>query len=135
MPELDISSEKVAWIIVRAREYEAKVAAFDDGDPETADEEGVGILENRADDATLRELTGFFRTLNTDEEVALVALAWVGRGTFTADEWDEALATARAERDTRTERYLLGMPLLADHLEAGLDALGISPAEAEEDLG
>jgi hypothetical protein len=131
MPELDISTEKVAWVILRAREYEAKVAAFDDGDSENADEQGVGILESRADDPTVRELTGFFRALNNDEEANLVALAWIGRGTYTADDWDEALATARAERDTRTERYLLGMPLLADYLEDGLEALGISAADAE----
>ncbi|HZP21708.1 MAG TPA: DUF3775 domain-containing protein [Bauldia sp.] len=134
MPELDISVEKVAWVIVRAREYESKVAPFDDGDAETAEEEGAAILENRRDDATLNELTGFFRGLNDDEEANLVAIAWIGRGTYTAEEWDEALATARAERNTRTERYLLGMPLLADHLEAGLDALGISPMEAEADV-
>jgi len=134
MPELDISTEKVAWVIMRAREYEAKVAAFDDGDQENADEQGVGILESRADDPTLHELTGFFRALNDDEEANLVALAWIGRGTYGAEDWEEALATARAERDTRTDRYLLGMPLLADYLEDGLEALGISPTEAEQAL-
>ena len=134
MPDLNISPEKVAWVIMRAREFEAKVSAFDDGDPETADEDGAGILENRADDSTISELTGFFQGLNDDEEVELVALAWIGRGTYSAEEWDEAVATARAERNTRTERYLLGMPQLADYLEDGLDAIGISPADAEADL-
>ena len=41
--------------------------------------------------------------------------------------------TARAERTTRTERYVLGMPLLADYLAEGLEAFGIDPEEAEED--
>ena len=54
----------------------------------------------------------------------LVALAWIGRGTFSAEEFDEAVQTARDERVNSTSRYLLGMPLLADYLEEGLEQLG-----------
>ena len=54
-----------------------------------------------------------------DEQASLVALAWIGRGSFGPEELDEALATARAERTNRTEDYLLGMPLLPDYLEEG----------------
>jgi hypothetical protein len=64
----------------------------------------------------------------------LVALAWLGRGTFSADEFDEAVATAFAERTNPTERYLLGIPLLADYLEEGLDKLGYSVEDAEKGI-
>jgi hypothetical protein len=131
MPELQISREKVAWLIVRARELEAKVASFDDGDTETTDEQFGSILESRKDDPTLHELTGFFDALNADEEADLVTIAWIGRGTYGPEEWKDARNTALAERSTRTERYLLGMPLLADYLEDGLVALGIEPAPLE----
>jgi hypothetical protein len=134
MPELQISPEKVAWIIVRARELESKVASFDEGDTETSDEQFGSILEDRRDDPTIKELDGFFDTLNVDEEADLVAIAWIGRGTYGPEEWDEARNTALAERSTRTERYLLGMPLLADYLEDGLSALGIEVTPLEEDL-
>jgi hypothetical protein len=134
MPDLDISAEKVAWVIVRAREFESKVASFDEGDQETSDEQLGSILENRANDPTMRELVSFIRGLNEDEQANLVAIAWIGRGTYGPEDWDEALATARAEANTPTSRYLLGMPLLADYLEDGLDALGISPKELEEEL-
>jgi len=50
----------------------------------------------------------------------LVALAWVGRGTYSKEEWREAIATARSEHSRRTAEYLLGMPLLGDYLEDGL---------------
>lgn len=133
-PELDISPDKVAWVIERAREFEAKVAPFDEGDTEGSEDQFGAILENEKDDPTLSELAGFFAALNEDEEANLVALAWIGRGTYTADEWDTALATARSEKTTRTFRYLLGMPLLADYLEEGLEALGISAADAEADV-
>jgi uncharacterized protein DUF3775 len=134
LPELDISAEKVAWVIVRAREFEGKVAPFDDGDQEESDEQFGSILENRSDDPTARELIAFIRGLNADEQVNLVAIAWIGRGTYDAEDWDEAIATAKAEATTPTWRYLLGMPELADYLEDGLDALGISPTELEEEI-
>ena len=62
-----------------------------------------------------------------------MALAWIGRGSFTPEELDEALATARAERTNRTDDYLLGMPLLSDYLEEGLDRLGYSIEDAEDE--
>ena len=68
------------------------------------------------------------------EQANLVAIAWIGRGTYGPEDWDEAIATARTEANTPTWRYLLGMPLLADYLEGGLDALGISPTELEEGI-
>ena len=135
-PTLDISPEKVAFVILKAREFEAQVAPFDEGDHESYDEQPrqEGVLESRADDGSLRELMAFLGGLNEDEEANLVALAWIGRGTYDADDWDEALATARSERSTRTKRYLLGMPMLADYLADGLDALGIDVAEIENNL-
>jgi hypothetical protein len=134
LPDLDISAEKVAWVIIRAREFEGKVAPFDDGDHESSDEQFGSILENRSGDPTARELISFIRGLNDDEQANLVAITWIGRGTYGPEDWDEALATARAERTTPTWRYLLGIPLLADYLEDGLDALGISPTELEEGI-
>jgi uncharacterized protein DUF3775 len=129
---LEIAPEKVAHIIVKAREYGSKVAAWDDtpgsGD---AEDDPSSILEDFPDDPTRAELAAFIDRLNVDEQVHLVALAWIGRGTFTADEFDEAVQTAREERVVTTSRYLLGMPLLADYLEEGLEGLGISVEEAE----
>ena len=53
---------------------------------------------------------------------------------FAPDELEEALSTARAEQTNRTEDYLLGMPLLPDYLEEGLDRLGYSVEDAEDEL-
>ena len=81
---------------------------------------------------TADELKGFIRDLNEDEQASLVALAWIGRGSFGPDELDEALSTARTERTNRTEDYLIGMPLLPDYLEEALDRLGYSVEDAED---
>ena len=80
------------------------------------------------------ELRGFIETLNEEECHSLIAVMWIGRGSFEADDWAEALATARSEASTPTADYLLGTPHFADHLEAGMEALGLSVTEAEEDL-
>jgi hypothetical protein len=126
---LDISTEKVAHVIVRARELDAKVDAWDSDGDEAGSET---ILETRKGDATEAELRGFIADMNVDEQVELVALMWIGRGTYEAEDLEEALDTARSERVNKTEDYLLGVPLLADYLEDGLDKLGISVEEAEE---
>ena len=131
MAGLEISPVKVGFVIVKAREIAAKVAAWDDG--ATSDHDAESILESFSDDATLEQLKEFIRDLNVDEQASLVALAWVGRGSFAPEEFDEALATARAERTNRTEDYLLGMPLLSDYLEEGLDRLGYSVEDAEDE--
>lgn len=128
---MDISPNKVARVIVRARELGVKVARWDapsdDADAET-------ILEERASDATARELRSYISDLNDDEKSALVALMWIGRDTFSADEYDEAFQTAKDEASAPTEDYLMGVPLLADYLESGLEALGYDPSDEEDDV-
>jgi len=129
---LEIAPEKVAHVIIKAREYDSKVATWDDsakaGD---AEEDPDSILEDYANDPTRAELVAFINGLNEDEQAHLVALAWIGRGTFGPEDLDEAVETARNQRVNATSRYLLGMPLLADYLEEGLEKLGISVEDAE----
>lgn len=92
------------------------------------------IFQVREADWAEAELNAFMDALNEDEKVSLVALAWVGRGAFDAADFGEAMATARAEATTPTVDYLMGMPHLAENLEAGLEAMGIDVADAEEDF-
>jgi len=100
MAGLEISPAKVGFVIIKAREIAAKVAAWDDG--ATSDHDAESILEDFSDDATQAELKEFIRDLNEDEQVSLVALAWIGRGSFGPEELEEALTTARSERTNRT---------------------------------
>lgn len=132
---LEIAPEKVAYVIVKAREFDAKVDVWDE--PSSAvdlDDDADAILEDRASDATRSEVAEFIAGLNEDEQASLVALAWLGRGTYSAEELDEAIETARQERVNATEDYLLGTPLLADYLEEGLVKLGYSIEDIEQDV-
>lgn len=87
--------------------------------------------ENGPDD---RHLHDYIAGLNDDEKVGLVALMWVGRGTFDAEELEDAKDQARAEATAPTEEYLMGIPALAEYLEDGMDALGIDVADAEDHM-
>lgn len=80
------------------------------------------------------QLHSFIDGLNDDEKAQLTAIAWVGRGAFAAEDFDEAVATATEEATSPTADYLMGMPHLAENLEAGLDALGIDVSGEEEDF-
>jgi len=80
------------------------------------------------------ELRAFIDRMSEDEQAELVAVMWIGRESFFAEDLAEAIAMAKAEATTPCADYLLGTPHLSDHLENGLDALGISAADAEGEL-
>lgn len=92
------------------------------------------ILMSRELDRAEGELRAFIERLTEDEQASLVAVMWIGRGSFAVDELEEAKATAAEEATTPTADYLLGTPHLSDHLENGLDELGISVIDDEDDL-
>ena len=134
-PPLNISLRKVAFIITKAHEYDVKEG---DSDPDSGsnptDDGDSDVLEDKAGDATGQELFDAIRGLPEDERLELIALAWVGRGTYTLAEWQEALDTAAAEHGKRPAKYLMEMPLLGDYLEEGLAAFGESVVDMDEDL-
>jgi hypothetical protein len=126
-PDLSISAEKLAFIIAKAREFDVKDVVTDPGDSSNAtDDAMLSVLEDHADDPVVQELTGFITALTEDEQVDLVALAWLGRGDGTIDDWEELRAEASRAHNERTASYLLGMPLLSNHLEDALSQFGIS---------
>jgi hypothetical protein len=120
-PALNLPLDKVSFIILKAREYDVKEGDSDPDEGSNAIDDGqADILTDKSDDPVREELLGAIRGLNDEERLRLVALAWLGRGTFEMDEWREAVETARTEHSRRTAEYLLGLPLLGDYLEDGL---------------
>ena len=123
--ELDI--EQVCFIIAKARAFDVKedVVQVDPASNPTDDAEQA-VLADYPDDPVYEELKSLIDALNVDQQAELVALAWIGREDYVADEWDEAVGMARDRHTGSTARYLLGMPLLGDYLETGLAQLGHS---------
>jgi len=103
---LQITVDKVAEVIILARELDRAEVEFD----------------------------AFVSNLTEEEQASLVAIMWIGRGTFDPEDLSEAIQTASEEATTPTHMYIKGSPHLADHLENGLDALGISASSEEDEL-
>ncbi|HWA44027.1 MAG TPA: DUF3775 domain-containing protein [Hypericibacter adhaerens] len=131
-PELEISLEKLCYIVIKAREFDVKVEPLelDDGSNPGDDEERE-VLEDNPGDPTRQELFDAIDGLNVDEQIELVAMTWLGRGDYEASEWKQALAAAREAHNARTAAYLIGTPNLGDELEEGMAALGLSCEEVE----
>lgn len=131
---LTISPEKVCFIIIKAREFDAKDEVTEpDPGSNPADDRDASVLEDHADDPVVEELTSLIGSLSEDEQIDLVALAWLGRDDYTADDWASVREEAARAYNNRTARYLLGMPMVGDFLEEGLSMLGYSCEEFEID--
>ena len=130
--ELTISPEKVCFIIVKAREFDAKDAVTEpDPGSNPSDDMESAVLEEHEDDPVVEEISSLIGSLSEDEQVDLVALAWLGRDDYTAADWPTVRAEAARAHNDRTASYLLGIPLLGDFLEEGLSMLGRSCEEFE----
>jgi hypothetical protein len=127
---LTISPEKVCFVIIKAKEYDAKdeVTEPDPGSNPSDDKE-VAVLEEHKDDPVVEELTSFINSLSEDEQIDLVTLAWLGRDDYSASDWPAVREQAVRAHNERTAEYLLGMPLVGDFLEEGLSMLGYSCEE------
>jgi Protein of unknown function (DUF3775) len=130
---LTIPLEKLAYIVEKAREYDAEVPADPDAEDgsDAADDDERQILLDTPDNPTAQELRDAIDGLNVDEREELLALLWLGRGDYDAKSWPEALRQARETRTSTETDYLLGTPLLGDYLEEGVEALGLSLEDFE----
>ena len=123
--ELNISPAKVCDIISKARMFDVKVEPGE-LEPDAISAEDQDALEDYPGDPSAAELREVINDLNDDEVVDLIALAWVGRGDYSREEWEEAQALALERHRQHSANYLMGMPTLSDYLEEGLTALGYS---------
>jgi len=129
---LTISPEKVCFIIIKAREFDAK-EEVNEPDPGSnpSDDKEAAVLEDREDDPVVEEITSLINSLSEDEQIDLVALAWLGRDDNSVADWADIREEAARAHNERTASYLLGMPMLGDFLEEGLSTLGYSCEEFE----
>jgi hypothetical protein len=131
--EFNISPEKVFFIAARAKGFDSN---FDDetGADEHPEAEGDGdalIPAEFAEDPAAEELSGAIDQLADEEVIDLIALTWVGRGDFDWTNWNEARALATERHRQPSSPYLMGVPLLGEYLEQGLDELGRWSSEGE----
>jgi hypothetical protein len=122
--DLGISVETVAAVVDHLRTLQEE--GTEEGEAAEIDD------EEREQDLDEDTLAAFIEELNEDEQAALVALAWVGRGDYEPEQWDEAVALAKERgAGNSTADYLIQMELAADLLAEGLGAFGFSIDDIE----
>ncbi len=124
--ELSIPLETVCRIVLRAREFEALVP---DSDPDegsnASDDNAVDELEDDGENPSEEELRTTIEDLADDEQQELIALTLIGRGTYDASEWPDAMEAASDELDAAAD-FLIEQGMLSAYLEQGLAAFDLS---------
>jgi len=127
-----LSQDKVEFVISIAREVaEASPATIgeelaEDTEPHHYSEltmavkAGDSSAEEFASDSTYQELKSVINDMNVEERSELVALMWLGRGTYSKSEWENAVSDARDASNDHTAEYLMRAPQFPDYLSGGL---------------
>jgi len=125
---LNIDVDTLCFIIARAREFQAKEGiVIPEPIPDSPSENwAMQILADHADDHVLQEAVDTINDLDDDQQAELVSLMWLGRGDYSLDEWETALADAVSARSDHTAGYLMSHPEVAFYLEEGMALHGLS---------
>ena len=124
---LELNPETVCFLMSKAREFHAKEEVVIPDEPFSPSEDWARqVLADHEDDLTLQEFKAAVDDLEPDQQVALMALMWLGRGDYDEDQWEAACIDAKSEWTPRTAEYLMATPLVADYLDEGLSLLGYS---------
>lgn len=130
MPQLILNPDKAIEILLKARQYDAKVEQTDpDSGSNPTDDGSVDALESGPGDDTARELKSALHDLDDDEQQDLLALVWLGREDYGLAQWQEARRAAAKVGRAGIARYLMGIPLVSDYLEDGLSQFNQSVAD------
>lgn len=127
--ELETPLETICRIIIRARELDAQVAVTDTddvNDDTESDEDPYDVLIDEKNGSVEEEIEAILSDLADDQIAEVLALAWIGSGTFDAGEWDEAIEEAGDGAGESAIDQLMEMPMLAAYLDAGLAAFDLS---------
>jgi hypothetical protein len=126
---LKVRLETVCYIIAKTRECQVKEQVVIPDAPEgSGDDWAMQILADHIGDMSVQEIKAAVEDLSPEQQAELVALMWLGRNDYSLEEWEEANSEALVQfldKENTTE-YLLSHPMVSDHLEEGLIALGYS---------
>lgn len=124
--------EKLAFIIVKAREFDAQEAAADEASGSNPTDDGqTDVLEDVPGNSVRQELIDAVAGLSEPQRIELLALVFLGRGDYAKEEWHEAVREAAQVHEKGEAEAVASMPLLAFYLEEGLAQLGYSIEEYE----
>lgn len=122
---LNINPQTVCFIIARAKDFQLDESQYIAEELPAQDSEWLeDAMAEHVGSTGYDEVKAVIDDLEPDQQIALIALMWVGRGDYDSDDWDDAYAEAANNWTSRTAGYLMATPLVADYLEEGLALLG-----------
>lgn len=130
---LALNPEFLRTLILKVRAFLASDTSVDpDSGGFTAEDRMPPDEDRQFGDLSRAEIMEEISGLDNEQKAQLVALMWLGRGDGDADEWDDLVKLAAERKETRTGKYLLDHPDVADAWVEGLDKLGLATSVLEE---
>ncbi len=124
MAALPFDDARIEQLVLRLNAVMAKEGTdIPDLGGNASDDEVPVTLQETDGDLSRDEITQEIESMNDEQQDALVALFWIGRGDREAAEWEETKALARQQHEGLVSRYLLGQPLAGEFLTAGLEKM------------
>lgn len=124
MAELPFDTAEVEALILRLNAIMGREATdIPDEGGNATDDEGPDALQEVAGDLSLAEITQEIESMDDEQQEALVALFWIGRGDAEPEDWEATLELARERHSGSASGYLLSKPQVPDYLGEGLDRL------------
>jgi len=126
MPELSLSPDYVARLIVKMRGVQGREGLTDPQSGSNApDDDEIDALQDTPGDLSREEIREEIIGLSPGEQAELVALLWTGRGDAEPEDWSATVKLAGDRHETPAPRYLMSEPLVADFWADGLEKLGV----------
>jgi hypothetical protein len=124
MAALPFDTTRIEDLILRLNAVMAKEGTVmpDLGGNASDDEISVTLQETEGD-LSRDEITQEIESMNDEQQDALVALFWIGRGDKEPVEWDATKGLARQQHEGLVSRYLLGQPEVGEFLTDGLEKM------------
>ena len=124
MAELPFDDAEIEQLVVRFKAVMAKEQTdIPDLGGNATDDEVAATLQETRGDLSRDELTQEIENMNDEQQDALVALFWIGRGDSEPAEWEATKKLARQQHEGPVSTYLLGQPEVGEFLAEGLDKM------------
>lgn len=124
MVALPFNDARIEALVLRLNAVMAKEATdIPDLGGNASDDELAVTMQETEGDLSRDEITQEIESMNDEQQDALVALFWIGRGDREPAEWGATKALARQEHEGLVSRYLLGQPEVGEFLTEGLEKM------------
>ncbi len=124
MAALPFDDARIEALVLRFNAVMAKeLTDIPDLGGNASDDEVAATLQETAGDLSRDEITQEIESMNDEQQDALVALFWIGRGDREPVEWEQTKALARQQHEGLVSVYLLGQPEAGEFLTTGLEKM------------